>query len=180
MTADERPLSVRARLSYGGFLSGGGFSITGGTTWRPSPHFNVSFDYTHRVLDSGLGNPLLPAENLLPTDPAVVPPLVPIPPGASCADPEYAPFCTGDETTVRIFSGRIELNVSPEITWNTLIQYENQTENIGINSRFRWIIEPGREIFLTLNQGLLYDGGGDEVRRAVTEPRAKVSWLYRF
>ena len=81
---------------------------------------------------------------------------------------------------MRIFSGRIEYNISPDITWNTLVQYENQSENIGINSRFRWIIEPGREIFLTLNQGLIYDGANDEIHRAVTEPRAKISWLYRF
>lgn len=173
-TSNARPVSVNGSLSYGGFLGGSGVSFSGGASWRPSPHFNVSVDYTHRSLDTGVGNPVLPPDSILP------PALVPVPGMASCIATVYTPFCTGDETLVRIFSGRIEVNISPRVTWNTLIQYENQTENIGVNSRFRWIVEPGREIFLTLNQGLIYDGARGEVHRAVTEPRAKVSWLYRF
>jgi len=170
-SSETRVLSVIARIGFGKFLEGRGFSLTGGGSWRPSPHFNIKLEYTRRRINTGFGNPLLPPESLLP--------MVPVGP-ATCTTAGYAPFCTGDTELIRIFSGRVEINISPNATWNTLIQYENESENLGINSRFRWIVEPGREIFLTLNQGLIYDGSRDELHRAVTEPRAKISWLYRF
>ena len=43
--------------------------------------------------------------------------------------------------------GRARINIffTPDISWNNFIQYDNVSDQVGINSRFRWIIEPGRE-----------------------------------
>ena len=47
-----------------------------------------------------------------------------------------------------------------------------------INSRFRWIVSDGRELFLVLNQGLRELGGDVETGR--TEALAKIAWIFRF
>ena len=41
---------------------------------------------------------------------------------------------------------RINLNflISPDISWYNFAQYDNQSETIGWQSRFQWIIKPGR------------------------------------
>jgi hypothetical protein len=59
----------------------------------------------------------------------------------------------GGETTVRIASVRTEMNWSPELSWQNLLQYDNVSERIGLNSRVRWTLEPGDDMFLVLNQG---------------------------
>ncbi len=48
---------------------------------------------------------------------------------------------------------RVNLNVlfSPDITLYSFIQYDNQSEKMGWQSRFQWIIKPGREIFFVWN-----------------------------
>ncbi|MCK5267565.1 MAG: hypothetical protein KAR07_05320, partial [Spirochaetes bacterium] len=48
---------------------------------------------------------------------------------------------------------RMNLNVlfSPDITLYSFIQYDNQSGNMGWQSRFQWIIKPGREIFFVWN-----------------------------
>ncbi len=83
-----------------------------------------------------------------------------------------------DDFTVHIASGRVDLQFTPQISWSTLTQYDNASDEIGINSRFRWIIEPGSELFLIFNQGLLIDDG--RVERGATEPRVKLGWTFRF
>lgn len=49
-------------------------------------------------------------------------------------------------TTGVIFSARL--------SWVTLIQYDNVSENLGINSRLHWIPREGREGFIVLNHNL--------------------------
>ena len=48
---------------------------------------------------------------------------------------------------------RLNLNIlfSPDITLYNFVQYDSQSNKIGWQSRFQWIIKPGREIFLVWN-----------------------------
>lgn len=74
--------------------------------------------------------------------------------------------------------GEIAFFFTPDISWRTLVQYDNVSDSVGINSRLRWIVEDGREIFVILNQGAeIIDG---EWRRGVTQPFAKIAWTFRF
>jgi hypothetical protein len=52
---------------------------------------------------------------------------------------------------------RLNLNFlfSPNLSWYNFAQYENRTETIGWQSRFQWIIKPGKEIFLTFNSPVI-------------------------
>lgn len=48
---------------------------------------------------------------------------------------------------------RLNLNIlfSPDITLYSFIQYDSQSNKMGWQSRFQWILQPGREIFLVWN-----------------------------
>jgi hypothetical protein len=75
---------------------------------------------------------------------------------------------------------RLNLNFmfSPNLTWYNFAQYENQNETIGWQSRFQWIIKPGKELFLTFNSPLI-----DPLERfqaEVYEARAKLKYTIRF
>ncbi len=75
---------------------------------------------------------------------------------------------------------RVRVNVlfTPDISWNTFIQYDNVSKLMGINSRFRWIIEPGREFFFVVNQGFLVES--DRFQSTGTELTTKLGWTFRF
>ena len=75
---------------------------------------------------------------------------------------------------------RVNLNFmfSPNLTWYNYAQYENQTEMIGWQSRFQWIIKPGKEIFLTFNSPLI--DPLERFRAEVYEARVKVKYTIRF
>jgi hypothetical protein len=84
---------------------------------------------------------------------------------------------TGD-AVVHIGRARVVFQFSPTLSWNSFIQYDNVSDNVGINTRLRWIIRPGSEFFLVFNQALLIRDG--QVRRGETEPRIKLGWTFRF
>jgi hypothetical protein len=75
---------------------------------------------------------------------------------------------------------RLNLNFlfSPNLSWYNYAQYENQTQIIGLQSRFQWIIKPGKEIYLTFNSPLI-----DPLQRfsaEAYEARLKVNYTIRF
>jgi len=75
---------------------------------------------------------------------------------------------------------RINLNFlfSPNLSWYNFAQYENQTETFGWQSRFQWIIKPGKEIFLTFNSPLI--DPLERFKSEAYEARVKVKYTIRF
>jgi hypothetical protein len=75
---------------------------------------------------------------------------------------------------------RLNLNFlfSPNLSWYNFAQYENQTETIGWQSRFQWIIKPGKEIFLVFNSPMI--DPLERFRPEVYEARIKVKYTIRF
>lgn len=73
---------------------------------------------------------------------------------------------------------RAETYFTPDISWSNLIQYDNVSNSIAINSRLRWIIRDGREVIVLLNQGIEELDG--DAKRGRTEPFIQVSWAFRF
>ena len=84
---------------------------------------------------------------------------------------------TGD-TLTHLAALRANVFFTPEVSWSNLVQYDNITNSLGINSRLRWIIQDGREVFVVFNQGIENLNG--EVKRGLTEPIVKVKWTFRF
>jgi hypothetical protein len=81
----------------------------------------------------------------------------------------------------RIFSLRAVYSVSPFLSFFNLVQFDNESKNLGWQSRVRWIIRPGNDVFIVFNQGWLQDErGGFKFRSADTRLAAKVQYTFRF
>ena len=79
----------------------------------------------------------------------------------------------------RLLRVRLDIAVNPNLSWFSLIQYDNVSNVFSLNTRIRWIIEPGNDIFLVYNQRWLDDEEGG-FRSIGREGRFKVRYTYRF
>ena len=83
----------------------------------------------------------------------------------------------GGSFIVNIARVRADVLFSTDISWTNFVQWDNTTNELGLNSRVRWIIEPGSEMFFVLNQA--FDTNGTFATRG-TEFIGKVVWTFRF
>lgn len=82
------------------------------------------------------------------------------------------------EFLTRIYRSSLNFLFTPNISWSNFVQYDNKTEKMGWQSRFHWIIKPGKEVFLTFNSPAI-----DPFERFATESyegRVKVKYTIRF
>jgi len=66
----------------------------------------------------------------------------------STIDWENAP-----QTKLKVVTGNATINFSPDLFISNLIQYDNDSDSVGINSRLQWEYKPGAKFFLVVNQG---------------------------
>ena len=57
-----------------------------------------------------------------------------------------------DRFVTQVVSGGIDY-AAANVTWSNLIQYESDSRVLGFQSRFRWILRPGNDLFLVVNRG---------------------------
>lgn len=50
-----------------------------------------------------------------------------------------------------LVSPKLELTLNKKLFWSTLVQYSNQTDNLGINSRLQWRFAPLSDLYLVYN-----------------------------
>ncbi len=81
--------------------------------------------------------------------------------------------------TTHLASLRVTVDFGPELSWVTLGQWDDVSESVGINSRLRWILEPGRDLFFVLDHFLEEDQDGD-LRAAESALTAKALYTFRF
>lgn len=84
------------------------------------------------------------------------------------------------EFVVRLVTFQTDLIFSSKLSWVNLVQYDNVTETIGINSRLHWVPEAGREGFIVLNHNLQdfdRDNNFDSSRSDLT---LKFNYTFRF
>lgn len=53
----------------------------------------------------------------------------------------------------QLFSGRLDYSASPNVSWSNQIQYDTDSRELGFQSRFRWILKPGNDLFLVVGRG---------------------------
>ena len=82
----------------------------------------------------------------------------------------------GDFTT-QVSRLRANFSFTPEVSWNNFVQWDNVSDTFGINSRLRWIPEPGNEVFLVFNQ-LVEDD--DALVSQFQQLAFKVTYTLRF
>ena len=83
----------------------------------------------------------------------------------------------GDFDT-RLAFARAQVNFTTDLAWFNLLQYDDGSETIGLNSRLQWEFRPGSFLYLVLNQNV--DRNHGRVRVEETELTAKLSMAFRF
>ena len=75
---------------------------------------------------------------------------------------------------------RVNLNIlfSPDITLYNFVQYDSQSNKMGWQSRFQWILKPGREIFLVWNS--IASDPYERFQLEEANARLKVKFTIRF
>ena len=63
-----------------------------------------------------------------------------------------ASLANGDFAT-RVVGFGANFYASPSLSWQNVIQADNESEELGWQSRLRWIQRDGQELFLVVNAG---------------------------
>ena len=82
------------------------------------------------------------------------------------------------DSTINLVSGRIQYSFTPDLTLFNLIQYDDISKSIGVNSRLQGEYKPGANIFFVVNQGYVDEMTGFVIRDL--EVVAKLGGLFRF
>jgi Domain of unknown function (DUF5916)/Carbohydrate family 9 binding domain-like len=81
----------------------------------------------------------------------------------------------------RLFVLRADYSVSPLLTFFNLVQFDNEQADLGWQSRVRWILRPGNDMFLVFSQGWLQDEArGLSFRPTGTKLAGKLQYTFRF
>jgi hypothetical protein len=81
----------------------------------------------------------------------------------------------------RVWALRADYAFSPFFTVANFIQYDNESRNLGWQSRLRWILRPGNDLFLVFNQGWEQQPiGGFNFRAAGARLTGKLQYTFRF
>jgi len=86
---------------------------------------------------------------------------------------------TGNFNT-RLARLRADVIFSATMSWSTLLQYDNVTESMGINTRLHWIPEAGREAFIVLNHNLQDLDLDNRFKSAAADLALKLNYTFRF
>ncbi len=81
------------------------------------------------------------------------------------------------EFTVNVLRQRVNLAMSPNLFWNSFVQYNDSDDLMSINSRINWIYKPGADLFLVYNQEWETGNGTVAADRAII---LKFTYLFMF
>ena len=81
----------------------------------------------------------------------------------------------------RIYSSQVNYAVSPFLSFSNLIQFDNRSGKLGLQSRVRWTVEPGNDVFFIFGQGWVQDlDRGYDFRRQDSRLATKLQYTFRF
>ena len=61
----------------------------------------------------------------------------------------------GGDFIQRLYSGRVQVNVSADLQVASFVQYDNESRSLGTNTRLRWTFNPLGELFVVFNHNML-------------------------
>lgn len=85
----------------------------------------------------------------------------------------------GDFTT-RLSSVNSQVAFSPTLYWISLIQYDNISEEIGVNTRLQWVPRAGQEAFIVLNHNVQDTDQDNRFNTAYSDLSVKFRYTFRF
>ncbi len=86
---------------------------------------------------------------------------------------------SGGRFISRLWTLRANVAFNAEWSWSNLVQFDNVGDGVGVNSRLRFIPEPGREIFLVLNHDFEVDAE-NRLHSAYSGITLRGSYTFRF
>lgn len=150
--AQSRPVALYLDYSYGGFFGGKLHSIDASAELRLSKHFYGQLDYVENRAQ-GVANEVC---------------------GSGCTASERA-------FVQRLVRLRAQFIFTPDVSWDTFVQYDNLSSSVGWNSRLRWILQPGNELVIIWNQSHgANDVEGRDFRFQSAGLTTKLGWTFRF
>jgi hypothetical protein len=81
---------------------------------------------------------------------------------------------------VRQFGLTTQYSFSSTLAWSNLVQYDNVSENLGINSRLHWIPKAGQQAFVVLNWGLTDPDKDNNFDSTIADLSVKFNYTFRF
>jgi len=82
--------------------------------------------------------------------------------------------------TTRLTQLTTEVVFSSTLSWVNLIQWDNGSDTLGINSRLHWVPQAGRDFFLVLNHNLQDFNENGTFHSLGADLTAKASYTFRF
>ncbi|MDQ3517535.1 MAG: carbohydrate binding family 9 domain-containing protein [Gemmatimonadota bacterium] len=75
--------------------------------------------------------------------------------------------------TQELVGTRLRVNVSPDLQLNSLVQYDNESQSFGTNTRLRWTFHPLGDLFVVYNHNLVRSdfGSGDRSPNGLRDRR---------
>ena len=81
--------------------------------------------------------------------------------------------------STQVVTLRADYNFTPNVSWQNLQQYDNESRLVSVQSRFRWILKPGNDLFVVINRGWVktFDGSFDS---RFDRASSKLQYTFRF
>lgn len=79
----------------------------------------------------------------------------------------------------QLFSLRGNVNFTPNVSWANLVQYDTESRILGFQTRFRWILKPGSDLFFVWNRGWFRTFEHDYVS-SFDRGTVKLQYTFRF
>jgi hypothetical protein len=79
----------------------------------------------------------------------------------------------------QVVTARADYNFTPNVSWQNLQQYDNESRLLSFQSRFRWILKPGNDLFVVVNRGWMrtFD---DRFESTFDRASSKLQYTFRF
>jgi hypothetical protein len=91
----------------------------------------------------------------------------------------FARLPEGDFTAT-ILSSRVDYSASPRLSISTLVQYDDRSRNLGWQTRLRWTMQPGNDLFFAVKQGWIHEEDDLRFRPQDRKVSAKFQYTFRF
>tara|TARA_R110002110_G_scaffold415781_1_gene655676 strand:+ start:28465 stop:30675 length:2211 start_codon:yes stop_codon:yes gene_type:complete len=80
----------------------------------------------------------------------------------------------------RLTSLNTQVAFTPNLYWISLLQYDNLSENMGINTRIQWIPEAGQEGFIVLNYNIADEDKDNTFHSVFSDFSIKFKYTFRY
>ncbi len=77
---------------------------------------------------------------------------------------------------------KLDYAFNPSLSLSNFVQYDTDSRNLGLQSRLRWAIKPGNEVFLVINHAWQYTTFDrfERLEALLTNARVKLNYTFRF